>query len=434
MNKLTSEKTLVKKSNRPAKKGKISITKSNKKMDNDNINIQDMYIEKSLSDLINQDEKGKEIKARFWLFTVYKYNDKMPNGKTKLENLYDIECGINDDVRYIKFQAEIGKETGNKHLQGYIELNNQSRRKKLQEITGCGKHWCKSRKDKDNKRSIAYCCKPNELFPATDPKNDCFDKEANIRYEKGINDVKQGKKSTLSTIVEKIKNGESMLEAIEGNEETYVRNYNGLKNYEHMIDKPRELTDPLEVEVYCGAAGTGKSFKVYNDNKKENIYPVPPSENSKWYPGYDNKKHKVVLYNDFNGSRMKRTTLLELTDIYPTQVEIKGAFVHFKPQKIILTSNDNPLDWYECDENKKWALIRRLTKILEFQYVSDDMEIEEGTQIYKNKDGLEYIIVDKTKEIKDETFKAYKESIKKGNMNKKKKMKIYNEINLELDN
>lgn len=381
------------------KKSKKSETKSGKKVIPD-INP---YISKSLSGLVKAE---KSPKSQFWLFDIFDYNKKMPNGRTKLENLYNaIKLDV---VRYIVFQSEICPETKNKHLQGYIELNEQVRRKRLQEeILKCGKHWCQARGDKNNKRSISYCQKPNSDWPASNSDYDCYDTESNIRYESGNKDMTQGNRSDLGKIIDKIKNGESLKSALDGNEETYVRNYNGLRNLEYMLDKPRELSDPLEVEVYYGAAGTGKSHKAYHENDKDSIFPVPPSEKYKWYTGYDNKKHTVVLYNDFNGSRMQRTTLLELTDIYPIQVETKGSLIHFKPKKIILTSNDNPLDWYECDENKKLALIRRFTKILEFQYVTGDMEIDKGTKIYKNKDGLKYQIIDRTKEIKENTLKEY---------------------------
>src|SRR6266436_2438289 len=73
---------------------------------------------KDLENLIDTNKKSPY--ARFWIFTIYEYNEIMPNGKTKLENLYSIVCGEDKTVRYITFQSEICPKTKNKHLQGYI--------------------------------------------------------------------------------------------------------------------------------------------------------------------------------------------------------------------------------------------------------------------------------------------------------------------------
>jgi hypothetical protein len=304
-----SKNVLVKGSARSAKNAKTQKTKTESKELNPKLPME--FISKTLSSLCNLDKKNPF--ARFWLFTVYDYNQKMENGFSKLDNLYKLMNIYRHMVRFIIFQGEICPTTKRKHIQGYIEFEDQVRRTKLQEITGCGKHWCQPRYAKTNNKVISYCCKPNEDWPA--PEHDSFDYEANIRHHDGNSEVKQGKKKGLTVIIENLKNNKSLNESIEGNEETYIKHYNGIKNFQQLIDTPRKKTDPLEKECYFGAAGTGKSHKADTETPEGKLYTVPPSENSKWYPDYDNKKHTTVLYNDFNGSRMKRTTLLELLHI-----------------------------------------------------------------------------------------------------------------------
>ncbi len=269
---------------------------------------------KDLENLIDTNKKSPY--ARFWIFTIYEYNEIMPNGKTKLENLYSIVCGEDKTVRYITFQSEICPKTKNKHLQGYIEINKQVRKNGIQTITGCGQHFCAPRKDKDNKRSISYCRKPNKDWPA--PEYDCFDKEVNIRYETGENEITQGKRTDWVDLWEMIKSGKTPLEEIKNKyPKLYLihrknileeyRQYNvkldddpGIELYEWQKDVFEELKKEVErrriIWIWSAASETGKNtFSDYIASKMY-TYKIP---NFKWNDIIHlyTENHKVIWIN-----------------------------------------------------------------------------------------------------------------------------------------
>lgn len=272
------------------------------------------YISKSLSGLV------KDIKnpfTQFWLFDVFDYNKKMPNGRTKLENLYNaIKLDV---VRYIVFQSEICPETKNKHLQGYIELSERVRRKRLQEeILKCGKHWCQAREDKNNKRSISYCQKPNRDWPASNSDYDCYDIESNIRYESGNKDMTQGNRSDLDNLMIMIKSGTTALEEIKNkypglylkfrrNILSEYREYNpklsdpiDLKLYEWQEEIMKELNNKVVrrkiLWIWSKESETGKSTFSDYVSSKIYTYKIP---NFKWVDIIHNyyENHKVIWIN-----------------------------------------------------------------------------------------------------------------------------------------
>lgn len=166
-----------------------------------------LEINKGLKELIIEETKSSF--SKFWMFTVFNYNEK-EGDKTKLNNLY----GLGKEIRYIVFQSEICPVTKNKHLQGYVELNARIRRLGLQKTLGCGKIWCEPRKAGDNKSAIAYCTKPNEIYKKEIASNDTYDEEADIRYEKGKKEIKQGTRTDWEDIMYIIKSGNSTLDEI----------------------------------------------------------------------------------------------------------------------------------------------------------------------------------------------------------------------------
>ena len=50
-----------------------------------------------------------------------------------------------------------------------------------------------------------------------------------------------------------------------------------------------------------GESGSGKTHEVYEKNKIEEIYKVKYGNSGVWFDGYQFKKHKVVLFDEFVG-------------------------------------------------------------------------------------------------------------------------------------
>jgi hypothetical protein len=317
-------------------------------------------VENKVNEKVSKTSKYN-LRDRHWMITIFNYNDTV-NGKTKLENIYSLKSFIPKQINSLAFQCEICPTTGRKHLHLYIEFVKIIRfnavKLFLNDITGIDTH-IELKYDKSNKEAcIKYCSKKED-----------FDSEVNIREKFGNCEKKKKEKSNLRDICDKLKNGESMKKAIEDYPEDFVRNHRGLQALSNMHDTPRDKNNKAIVELYFGDSGTGKSRKAFDSVPVGEFYFPNCEGNIIWFDGYDNKTHKLVIFDDFI-SNIPFHVLLKLLDRYPYQAQIKGGQVQFKPEKIIMTSNISPMAWYQkmnLSKEQRIALIRRFDLILQFK-------------------------------------------------------------------
>jgi len=110
-----------------------------------------------------------------------------------------------------------------------------------------------------------------------------------------------------------------------------------------------------EVKVFWGPTGTGKSRQAWEEAGTE-AYGKDPR--SKFWDGYVDQSEVVI--DEFRGG-IDVAHLLRWFDRYPVRVEIKGSSRPLVAQRIWVTSNLKPQDWYpDLDYQTQDALMRRL--------------------------------------------------------------------------
>jgi hypothetical protein len=135
--------------------------------------------------------------------------------------------------------------------------------------------------------------------------------------------------------------------------DVYIRNYRNLKAI--CTENAQAIGIERQVKVFCGRTGTGKSRTAWEQAGLD-AYPKDPC--TKFWDGYRGQKHIVI--DEFRG-QIGISHLLRWLDRYPVLVEVKGSSVVFNAEKIWITSNLRPEDWYpDLDEETKAALLRRL--------------------------------------------------------------------------
>lgn len=146
---------------------------------------------------------------------------------------------------------------------------------------------------------------------------------------------------------------------------TAVRHVRGLREAALAIQQPQYRHDQL-VEVFYGEPGTGKTERAYAFDPGLYSVEAPNSDGGAlWFDGYDGQS--TLLLDDFEGG-MNPRFLLRLLDRYPLSVQVKGASVALKTNRIILTSNIPPDRWYAPGDRGVGvsfdaALMRRIHRI-----------------------------------------------------------------------
>ena len=275
--------------------------------------------------------------SKHWVWTLNNYTD---------DELAAIEqrqssLGEDGDFQYIVFGREIG-ESGTPHLQGYCIC---TRRRSLSWIKSkIGQRIHAERMLGTSKQASEYCKKDGDYVEA------------------GSGPSTKGGRTDLDSIYLAVKEGKTREEIGDQFMGTYLRYKRSIDALiaEHN-DVPRG-EGAIDVSVYWGATGTGKTRAVWDEFDHESIY---CHGGDRWFDGYTGQP--IVLFDDFDGGYFKLSYFLRLLDRYPMRVPIKGGFVQWKPQKIFITSNKPPEEWYSgAYTEHQLALRRRLTTIKEF--------------------------------------------------------------------
>lgn len=266
--------------------------------------------------------------GKYWCFTLNNYTD---DDEVLLGGF--VECGW---ATYLVYGREVG-DSGTPHLQGYVELPKRLRGSQLKERLGGRVHL--ERRRGTAEEASEYCEKEGDSLSF------------------GVLSVPEhGRRTDLESIRLRIDAGDSQLQIAEGDFSQWCYHRKSFEAY-RSLRTPPVLRPELKVIVLKGLPGTGKTrycYATYPDLYRS------ASPDLKWFDGYQGEK--VVLFDDYRGGA-DEGFLLQLLDIYPLQVPVKGGFVRFAPDIIFLTSN---LDIIQAHPAIAAPLTRRITKTIVF--------------------------------------------------------------------
>lgn len=297
--------------------------------------------------------------SRHYVFTLNNYTWQ------NFEEMWDLI----PNVRYIIFGAEIAPTTGTKHLQGYIELNTPQRFSKFFKNTALRKaRFAKRWGTREQARN--YCKKSDDDY-----------------FEWGNWSAGgQGARNDLKKCMQMIKEDKSDLEIMEEMPNIVSNNLRFYEKYKSLIE--RELTKEfrkIEVIVHYGVAGTGKTKRIFDEHP--DAFTANCGESFP-FDKYDGQK--VLVLDDFYG-HIKYHELLRILDGYQYRVNIKGACRYARWEKVFITSNKRPEEWYKVGMTA--ALKRRINKVITFKTIIN----KEHNMIEEDEFGVKII----TKSAKD---------------------------------
>lgn len=281
-------------------------------------------------------DKRKNIRRKRWFYTWNNPNRSADEHHASFADL---------SPTYHVFQKEEG-EKGTPHYQGYMEFD-------------AVRSW-----------SSLMACNPQVVYlPAAGTGEQatayCTKKESRIDGPWTFGELAVAKKGGMSPdFLEQIKSGKRLRDLAETHVDDvrkYPRFYHEMRR---LFPPPARETAP-EVVLLYGPPGTGKTRYVREKEPAVDLF-IKPVDKSFWMDGYDGQP--AVLLDDFYGAanHISLTNLLQLIDRYLTQVPVKGSFVWWQPERIYITTNIHPANWYEYRDRMEHydALKRRFTEVI----------------------------------------------------------------------
>jgi hypothetical protein len=242
-------------------------------------------------------------------------------------------------LAFTLFSLEEAPTTGKLHLQGVVCFKKEMLFKavcKMFPIT----HWLQCKGSlQDNEK---YCSKgPSHIAGP---------------WSSGTR-PNPGERKDLQALAQMVVDGADMITIARAEPAEFVRHAVGLQRLALHFNVKR--TWEMEILVYHGDTGTGKTRKAFDDNPT--AYFKPKGD---WWDAYD--QQECVIWDEF-AHDIPISFLLRVCDRYPLMVPFKGGFVNFGSKRIIFTSNIPFEQWYpDALAEHRNALRRRITRIVHF--------------------------------------------------------------------
>lgn len=290
-------------------------------------------------------------RIRNWCFTYNNHNQAVidhllaqvdPDNPEKLLN-------------YLVMQEETG-ENGTPHLQGYMECHKAMRMRTIKTKMLPHRGFHLEARRGGQAQAIAYCKKT--------------DTRTGRMFEQGTKKRSRGN-GAISLIIA----GSTMSEVAEAFPAEFVRNYRGLQQLQ-LINAPKR-TWAMEIHIFYGLTGTGKSYKAFHDWPEAYTVAWPGASKQWWWPNYQGQETCVM--DEFR-HQITFGDMIRIMDRYPLQVQSKGGFFNFCSKRLVITTNIDPEDWY-VGVDHRGPYLRRLkefAKIYDFDAMTRD---EEGTPV-----------------------------------------------------
>lgn len=286
--------------------------------------------EQSLSSLRTSSGNGR---YRAWCLTDFT--------RTLIQRARDTE---DDRLTFFVGQGERASSTSTAHHQAYAEFSCALRLGQVKNLFGIASLHGERRRG-TAKQAADYC-----------RKDDTYDESVGERFERGRPHDGRGTSTELSGsrhggLGERLRaaflllsSGGTGLELFDSDPAVWSRYYSVLQSLQLEQQLSRPCIRRLRVRTYVGAPGAGKTSRAYCDDPQ--LYRLsPPSSTGGpvWWDGY--RGQSTVLIDDFDGWIPYRT-FLQITDVYPLTLPVKGSFVYANYSLIIITSNFPPDQWF----------------------------------------------------------------------------------------
>ncbi len=264
--------------------------------------------------------QNRQARSNTFCFTLFGYTQQNKDHlltSTGPQSIFD----------YLIFQEETCPTTQALHLQSYCETPRRYTVQSLKTIIAIRTIHLEIRNG-TQAEAITYCRKDETL--------------TGQRYTRGTPHRPRGRpRGELFSATLAVKAGVSMRTIAWDYSNAFVKHHQGLTTLRHMI--AGERSTPMEIIVYFGTTGTGKSYKAHHDFPNAYKATWPARGGVWWWPNYDGQE--TVILDEFRHD-IKYKTMLKLTHEYAWTIQTKGSHIQFTSKRLVFTTNINPASWY----------------------------------------------------------------------------------------
>lgn len=251
-----------------------------------------------------------------------------------------------EQVEYIVWQRERGAE-GTEHIQGYIRFKGYKRMTTAKKwLNNNGVHLEKAKGTEEQNRT--YCTKEDTRMEGP------FE-EGTFKAEAG----KQGARTDLTEVVEKVKTGATRTEIAREHGEVFIKYHQGITQLIQAVKPPPPKEREVRVLWLWGPTGTGKTHRVRH--MSEDVYVVLPGRD----PWGNYAGQKTIFFDEFDDKQWTIQDMNRYLDKWSCELNCRYYNKHAEWTQVAVASNQPPDSFYENETALlRQALLRRITRVV----------------------------------------------------------------------
>lgn len=300
------------------------------------------FLAKKMSAAIQATAPRQSTQHSNWCFT-YNYGRVGQVSREDVEAFLDV---LREKANYFVAGWETAPETGQLHLQGYVQLEVKQRLTALKRL-GPTVHWEVAMGDEES--NFDYCTKGGDFIEHGEPR---------------VVHSGRREKKRWAVALETVKKCKDWSEAEELDPQIQIQ---FARQLDYLADRLRPAPKDLEPGTrhmwLWGPSGSGKSRKAREIFKER--FPDVAFYNklqNKWWDHYNGNDRPVLIDDlEYENGRALVAYLKLWLDFYVFKVEYKGGAKDIRPPFLIITSNFHPWDIFG-DKPEQWfePIMRRL--------------------------------------------------------------------------
>lgn len=282
----------------------------------------------------------QDVQHSNWCFT-YCYGGA---GQPQHAAVVEFWEGLCDLATYAIGGWEVAPETGQLHMQGYVQFESKKRLSQLKKLKNAlTVHWEVAKGD--DTENFEYCSKSGSYEEFGEARSTHSGKREKKRWRLALDLAKSGTYDDIDPQIQ----------------------VQFMKNLDYIRDKfqprLRDLPPGSKNLWIWGPTRSGKSRRarqIFAERYQGEFY---NKLQNKWWDHYETHRALPALIDDLEMEQGKALTahLKQWLDIYSFKVEYKGGAKDIRPPLIIITSNFHPWDiWGEKPEAWYEPIMQRL--------------------------------------------------------------------------
>ncbi len=250
-------------------------------------------------------------------------------------------------IHFMVLQTEKGHNEGTTHLQGYCEMETVFRSARIHRIPGFARIALLAA-NASAQANIDYCSKSDTRVPG-------------LRGQCGT-PRRRGQVATRTDMVDRIKGGGMTSKKIIADFPLqFLHNSSNIEKMIRILQKQRDF--PVDVHIYFGPTGTGKSWMANKQHKGAYKVKWPENSGTWWWDFYeggniDGSDHDVVILDEFRHN-ISYGRLISLIDRYGFKIKYHGGMTEMNSHTIIITTNIEPMNWYPKKDKEGVSMLHR---------------------------------------------------------------------------